>query len=273
MSEVRRRGRRPARTEDEIRRDMVNAGVDLLAERGLTVAFDSVRFDEAVAAADVPRASAYRAWADSESDEGPQVRFHDALASKLLREQPGFSSNETGALNGTIEAVTQVLNQMPDLKTLSAAERAHWFRQVHRAGSNANQFAMDESRLWHCYIAVAAGLMSGMFVSAELASAWRAGEDALIERYKDLYLTMAELFGFRLRNCYTIEQFDTAAAALAEGLTIRTTINPHTRDILRQTGPNGEEQEWTLFAVCFEGLVQQFFEPIDDPPLIAIKHE
>ena len=30
--------------------------------------------------------------------------------------------------------------------------------------------------------------------------------------------------------------------------------------IVRQSGPDGEAQEWTLFAVAFEGLVRQFFE-------------
>ena len=30
--------------------------------------------------------------------------------------------------------------------------------------------------------------------------------------------------------------------------------------IVRATGPDGEMQEWTLFAVAFEGLVRQFFE-------------
>jgi hypothetical protein len=29
--------------------------------------------------------------------------------------------------------------------------------------------------------------------------------------------------------------------------------------IPRATGPDGEVQEWTLFAVAFEGLVLQFF--------------
>jgi len=30
--------------------------------------------------------------------------------------------------------------------------------------------------------------------------------------------------------------------------------------IVRATGPGGGAQEWTLFAVAFEGLVWQFFE-------------
>lgn len=35
--------------------------------------------------------------------------------------------------------------------------------------------------------------------------------------------------------------------------------------VTRPTGPDGQEQEWSLFAVGLEGLIQQFFEP--DPAL------
>lgn len=268
-----RRGRRPRRTPREIRDEMIAVGLDLLAERGLTVVLDSVRFDDAIHRADVARASAYRAWQDPDSDDGPQVRFHDALAARLLEEQPGFGSGETGALRATEQAVGSWLERLPELDKLDPTERGFWLRQIHRAGSNANQLAMDDSRLWHCYIAVAAGLMSGIFVSDELRESWIQGEAALVGRYKDLYLSMADLFGFQLRSCYTIEQFDTAAAALAEGLTIRSSINPHIRGIVRRTGPGGAEEEWTLFAVCFEGLVRQFFEPRNDVPLTSLEHE
>lgn len=249
---------------------MVEVGIDLLARRGLTVGLETIKFDDAVVEADVPRASAYRAWS-SDGHEGPQLRFHDALTERLLVEQPGFGWGDRddpseGSLSATLDAVRTVLDEMPDLDGLDPGERGFWFRQVHRAGSDANQYSMDDSKLWQCYVAVAAGLMSQEHVDQRLLDAWRIGEDRLVERYRDLYSTMAATFGLRLRAAYTYEQFDTAAAALAEGLTIRSSINPHTRGIVRPTGPDGGEQEWTLFAVCFEGLVRQFFEPVDDPP-------
>jgi hypothetical protein len=49
-------------------------------------------------------------------------------------------------------------------------------------------------------------------------------------------------------------------------------LDPHMRQrvdqqlegILRPTGPKGEDQEWTLFAIGLEALMQQFFEPDPD---------
>ena len=109
--------------------------------------------------------------------------------------------------------------------------------------------------------------------SGELRAAWDEGEQRLIDRYKELYMTMAAMFGFRMRYCYTWEQFDTAAGAIAEGIALRVPISPHVTGIMRNTGPDGTEQEWTLFAVCFEALLRQFFEPDPDSPLTSIDHE
>jgi hypothetical protein len=246
---------------------MVAVGMRLLAERGLNVGLDTVRFDEAVREADAPRASAYRAWSDTDSDVGPQVRFHRALVAELLREEPGFGEGPSegegvGAPEATFAAVSEVLERLPDLASLSPIERGFWLQQIHRVGSNANVESMSAASLWRCYVAVAAGLTSKRDVPDELRDAWVVGEERMVERYRELYSAMAALFGLQLRYCYTWEQFDTAAGALAEGLSIRANVNPHVVGIRRATGDGGAEQDWTLFAVCFEALLRQFFEPI-----------
>ena len=158
--------------------------------------------------------------------------------------------------------MSEVLERLPDLESLTPIERGFWLQQIHRVGSNANVETMATSTLWRCYVAAAAGLTSRAVIPDDLRAAWVAGEERMVERYMDLYSAMAELFGLRLRYCYTWEQLDTAAGALAEGLSIRSSVNPHVRGIRRATGPDGAEQDWTLFAVCFEGLLRQFFEPI-----------
>ena len=273
-----RRGRRPARTPERLRADMVAVGMGLLAERGLNVGLDTVRFDEVIRAADAPRASAYRAWSESDAEGvGPQERFHDALVAELLREEPGFgdgaAGDGVGAADATFAAVSEVLERLPDLESLTPIERGFWLQQIHRVGSNANVETMGAAGLWRCYVAVAAGLMSKPRVPGELREAWEVGEERMVARYKDLYAAMAAMFGLQLRYCYTWEQFDTAAGALGEGLAIRSSVNPHVRGIRRATGAGSAEQEWTLFAVCFEGLLRQFFEPVPGAPAIDVTHE
>ena len=69
-----RPGRRPARTPEQLRADMVVVGLGLLAERGLNIGLDTVRFDEVIEAADAPRASAYRASAPEATATMPARR-------------------------------------------------------------------------------------------------------------------------------------------------------------------------------------------------------
>ena len=197
---------------------------------------------------------------------------------ELLREEPGFgdaryADESGGVVEATFVAVSEVLDRLPDLESLTPIERGFWLQQIHRVGSNANVDTMESESLWRCYVAVAAGLMSKREIAAELREAWVIGEERMVERYKDLYSAMAALFGLQLRYCYAWEQFDSAAAALAEGLSIRASVNPYVRGILRATGSGGAEQEWTLFAVCFEGLLREFFEPIEGASPTDMAHD
>jgi hypothetical protein len=191
--------------------------------------------------------------------------------------EPGFGDDvdggEVGALEATLTEVSAVLERLPDLESLTPVERGFWLQQIHRVGSNANVETMETARLWRCYVAVAAGLMSRRDIPDTLRKAWITGEERMVERYLELYRSMAELFGLQLRYCYTWEQFTTAAGALAEGLAIRAGVNPNVDSVRRRTGPDGTEQDWTLFAVGFEGLLRQFFEPIPGAPPIDVTHE
>ena len=49
--------------------------------------------------------------------------------------------------------------------------------------------------------------------------------------------------------------------ALDQGFSLRHRINGKIEYVTRPTGPNGENEDWTLFALGLEALVHQFFEP------------
>jgi len=72
---------------------------------------------------------------------------------------------------------------------------------------------------------------------------------------------MTTLLGLRLREQFTLRDFVIAEDSLSEGYGIRDRLDDSSmRIVVRPTGPNGELQEWTIFAVALEGLVRQFFE-------------
>jgi hypothetical protein len=64
----------------------------------------------------------------------------------------------------------------------------------------------------------------------------------------------------RIRAPLTFRQLSVAVGALAEGCALRQRVDHHMEGILRPTGPDGEDQEWTLFAIGLEGLLQTFLE-------------
>jgi hypothetical protein len=75
---------------------------------------------------------------------------------------------------------------------------------------------------------------------------------------------VTQILGLRLRRPWTIRQFTMAVTAYSEGCSLRRRIDGRVEGIVRATGPNGEDQEWTLFGVGLEALVHQFYEPDPD---------
>jgi hypothetical protein len=56
------------------------------------------------------------------------------------------------------------------------------------------------------------------------------------------------------------------AISLTEGFIIWDRIDPgRTRGIVRPTGPDGEDREWTLFSVGVDAVVQLCTESADRP--------
>ena len=95
----------------------------------------------------------------------------------------------------------------------------------------------------------------------EIRAALVAGYDAFNDRIEDAYLAIISFLGFRLRQGFTLRQFTIAADCLGQGCGLRDRVDDSNMDgIIRATGPGGAPQEWTLFAIGFESLVQQFFE-------------
>ena len=76
------------------------------------------------------------------------------------------------------------------------------------------------------------------------------------------------LLGLRLRPHYTLDQFVLAVVAFSESCSLRQRVSDHIEVLIRPTGPNDEDQEWSLFAFGLEALVHQFLEPDPDfePP-------
>jgi len=261
-----RRGRRPARSPEALRQDMLDSAYELLEERGISLGFDTVRLEDAIVAANAPRASAYRAWTDEDDDRSPQVRFHDELARHVLSVYPTMTGNRSDGIVSVIDA----LGVLDHLDQLSPKERERARLQVLRAGGNHTQAELERDQLWLLAAAVAGALVTQSQAQEDLLDAWMTGEQMLTKEYIGVYQGLAAAFGWRLRCGYTWEHFEAAVAATAQGIALRRHLNAELSPIRRTTGPDGSEEEWSLHAECLEALVGHFLEPDPDAEIQSL---
>ena len=249
---------RPRRSRDELRELLLSTGELVLREEGLaSLTFRSVfRRLEKDTGIRLTNASVIgRVW-ENQADFRADVLVAIAL------------DQNKDEVDRTFAAVGPALARI-DLTTQKSREDA--LRELCRLGGAANLQVMRDEGNWPLWIGA-----WGLIVSNEphehrerIEAALVAGHDAFNERIEEVYVAMTSLLGYRLRLPLTLRQFTTAADALGQGCGLRDLVDSRNMEgILLPTGPGGQEQEWTLFAIGFHGLVEQFFEldPDWQPP-------
>ena len=257
--------KQPRHNREELRQLLLQTGQDLLREEGLGTGAEVLTFK--------------RVFERVEKDAG--IRLTNAsVIRRLWENQADFQTDVLVALaeddnadelDRTVEAVGPILATV-DLGTQESRARA--LREMCRVGAGANMDAVRESSYWPLSIAIWALAVfdepAGQRKKIEVALA--TGYDAFTDQAAAVYRTLADLLGLRLREQFTIHQFAMATDALGQGCGLRDRVDHAKMEgIPRASGPDGETQEWTLFAIAFEGLVQQFFEfdptwAPDEPP-------
>jgi hypothetical protein len=165
-----------------------------------------------------------------------------------------------GEFERTVAVVAPVL---AELDPQSEASRLATLRELIRVGTEANMTAMRESINWPLWIAVW-GLATGhepFDHRKRIVAALVEGYDTFNSRIEAVYEALTQILGLRLRENFTFRQFTVAIDSLGQGSGLRDRIDDaHKVPVVRATGPDGEPQEWTLFGVAFEAIVNQFFE-------------
>lgn len=100
----------------------------------------------------------------------------------------------------------------------------------------------------------------------ELAALLHASDEQALSDLEELYAIILEARGRELVPPFTVGHFATLLSALVEGLALRDRYSPGRvpTDIMRPTGPNGEEQPWHLFACGVDALFSTLTRPIAD---------
>lgn len=232
------------RTAEDTRRLILEAGVQLLLERGAAAGVQHIRLQEVLRQVGLTTGAAYRIWAD-------QDEFHRDLAVELvgLRFAPPVSS-----ATNAIQEVLDSGGSLVDVARAAALDHVTY----------ASKFHLEpESRDSHAFItALALRTAAGAWPELRVASAER--HRGSIDAFADFYAALLHRYGRRIRSPLTIVDFTEAMAALGEGFAIRAAegMDHPTYDI-----PDGAEVprgEWTLFGIGILGLVEGFTVPLTD---------
>jgi hypothetical protein len=241
-------------TREQLRELLLETGRTMLTEDGLSSGADSLTFKrvfdrvEKDTGTRLTNASVIRRVWDRQSDFQTDVLVAIAL---------GQSGAE---IDNAEEALAPIVASM---NPTSLESRQQALRDLCRVGGALNAQAVRESKNWPLLIGVWALTATGKStdnrkrVEVALLSAF----DGFTSRIEAIYGAMAAFLGLRLREHFTLRDFVIAEDSLSEGYGLRDHLDDTNRRIIvRPTGPNGSDQEWTIFAVALEGLVNQFFE-------------
>lgn len=195
--------RRPRRSEQESRRLVMEAAVAHVSRHGLRAALD-LPMEEVIAAADVPRAAAYRLWP-------ARARFTEDVLEHLAqgRRVPTLSAADVDAVVAQVRAdcgedatprqvVGELMARAVDLEHTRLAASQEW-------------------RGFLAFDAVVAAIPEAPTRERLLAGAARAEEEG-IEQLVELYTAVAQALGMRERSQGSLRDAARAARVLARGL-------------------------------------------------------
>jgi hypothetical protein len=258
-----RPGRRPRLAREELRSMLLEAALEILREEGLHTGSVNITFKRVCdriqerTGTHVSNASVIKRIWENQAEFQAEVLV--AVANDLSRPELGLIANAVGPL----------LNEA----ALSNPEsRARLVQQVCRIGGQANAVTTAESPnypLWMHVVATAI-TTSDRQQRERILLVLREGYTSFTKLWEESFAALAALLGLRIRSESEMSQFVMVVAALDQGFALRHRINGKIEYITRPTGPNGESEDWTLFALGLEALVHQFFEPdptYDSEPL------
>jgi hypothetical protein len=250
--------RRPRVARAELRNLMLDAGRSILLEQGLRIRTSSLTFKDARERVEADTGIRFtnasfigRLWADQEEYRQDVLM---SIASDDFRSE----------IDPVALAVVDVLGRS-DLST--EAGRTMAMREICRVGGAVHVDALRRSNGWSLWIGIwsIAASSDDPVERARLQDALRDGYAVLNQGFEDAFGGLMLLLGLRVREPLTVRQFSNAVGALVEGCSLRELIQGEMEGILRPTGPDGKDQEWTVFAIGLAALAQEFFEPVPMP--------
>ena len=246
-------GRRPRLSRSELRTILLDAGRQILFEEGIETGSTNLTFK--------------RAFERVEQTTGLQLT-NASVIRRVWENQSDFQADvlvEVAQDEGrpeidlTLKAVVSVLD---GVDRSSVGSRLAGMRELCRVGGGASSDAIGDSPNWSLWISVIAiGTTSPLDQRLRVRNALLEGYGSVTKFWEEVYGGLIEFLGLRPRLPWTVHDFTVAVTALGEGYSLRQHVEGGLARCLRPTGPDGEDQEWTMFGIGLEALALQYFEP------------
>lgn len=232
----------------ESRRALLDAGFELLNDRGVAPGLDRVTLKEAIEISGVPRSTAYRLY---EGGRGQLEEFRADLLADLdiIDVQP------------SLDAVSEALDEArPLIESKDPVKMAMALRELIRTFTNRNLEAMLASLPWRLYMSSLAAVDTGPSGDRVMNETFRQAADRFGQSYVGLYEQLASMFGLRARQPLSYSDLGLALAAISEGVSLRVATNSGLASLKRPTGPNGELQTWSVAGCAAETMLLTWVE-------------
>ena len=253
-------GARKRQPKGELRHLMLETGRTLLHEEGIETASNNLTFKrvfdrvERDTGRHLTNASVIKRIWDNQADYQADV----LVAIALDEERP--------EVEATLDSVRLVLD---DVDRSTAEGRLQGMSELCRVAGATSRQVIAESTSWPLWISVVtiATTSSNQEQRERICQALSVAYDSVAEFWEGIYGGLIAFLGLRLRGPRTLAQFAHAVTSLSEGDSLRRHVVRENIALDLPSGPQGADQEWTLYAVTLEALALQFFEP--DPDFVA----
>jgi len=256
MQETRRRPG-PDSTLDDVRAKLIQAGIELLAERGVELGLGDITLSETINRAQVTRSTAYRSLADDE--HSPQTVLQRELIHYLVDDYTRSTTRQ-----GIGEAIdAELALHVTALESGDCRARSNAMRSIIRVGANTSYLGVIASQERAIITAIYGSVRSSPRPPDWRNEALIQGENKLTKMFTDFYVGLSDLFQYRAKPEYTLDQFTAAGASMLEGMAMRHGFNDLTSEFTQRKNTYGELEDWTLYAIAFEALFTGMCEPVD----------
>jgi AcrR family transcriptional regulator len=248
--------RRRRLSDEQTRRQMLDAASGALSEAGLTVSLEHLSYEAVIQRAEVSRSAAYRIWATKED-------FFDDLICELAGPKwQGTAAFDQETIDIAVSTVASRADQLSDPQG-----RLDALAEACRIGAERNFQALAALPQWRTYVALNATVLSmpESELKRRVQARLRESEAMFLANMAEFYRRMAAYLGYRLRAPFEGDFMVLAAvgAAVVEGLGLRRIVSP---DIVAKTYRmaafgSSVVADWSVPAIGFTSVLISMVEP------------